>query len=104
MAAGTERSARIWLARSVQRVYDRSVAACEDGLARSDQPAHHKKRPFEEEYRALLRAYDVVHEEQHLFGRSCQPSLAGLAFILHRLPGTDVSGYIHSPLTTGGSS
>lgn len=33
-----------------------------------NQPAHHKKRPFEEEYRALLRAYDVAHEEQHLFG------------------------------------
>jgi len=32
------------------------------------QPAHHKKRAFEEEYRALLRAYDVAHEEQHLFG------------------------------------
>lgn len=33
-----------------------------------NQPAHHKKRPFEEEYRALLRAYDVAHEEQYLFG------------------------------------
>ena len=33
-----------------------------------NQPGHHKKRPFEEEYRALLRAYDVAHEEQHLFG------------------------------------
>ncbi|MGC2323881.1 MAG: transposase [Terriglobales bacterium] len=33
-----------------------------------NQPAHHRKRPFEEEYRALLRAYDIAHEEQHLFG------------------------------------
>ncbi len=33
-----------------------------------NQPAHHKKRAFEDEYRALLRAYSVAHEEQHLFG------------------------------------
>jgi len=33
-----------------------------------NQPAHHKKRAFEDEYLALLRAYDVAHEEQHLFG------------------------------------
>ena len=33
-----------------------------------NQPAHHRKRAFEDEYRALLRAYDVAHEEQHLFG------------------------------------
>jgi putative transposase len=33
-----------------------------------NQPAHHNKQPLEEEYRALLRAYDVAHEEQHLFG------------------------------------
>jgi len=33
-----------------------------------NQPAHHEKRAFEDEYRALLRAYDVAHEEQHLFG------------------------------------
>jgi REP element-mobilizing transposase RayT len=33
-----------------------------------NQPAHHRKRPFEEEYRALLRAYDIAHEEQYLFG------------------------------------
>ncbi len=33
-----------------------------------NQLAHHKKRAFEDEYRALLRAYDVAYEEQHLFG------------------------------------
>jgi len=33
-----------------------------------NQPAHHKRRAFEEEYRALLRAYQVAHEEEHLFG------------------------------------
>jgi len=33
-----------------------------------NQAAHHSNRAFEEEYRALLSAYDVAHEEQHLFG------------------------------------
>lgn len=33
-----------------------------------NQPAHHKKRGFEDEYRALLRAYGVAHEDQYLFG------------------------------------
>ena len=33
-----------------------------------NQLAHHRKRPFEDEYRALLRAYEIAPEEQHLFG------------------------------------
>jgi hypothetical protein len=51
-----------------------------------EQPAHHKKRAFEDEYRALLRAYDAAHEEQHLFGWSGQPSLAGLVFRSYIFP------------------
>ncbi len=33
-----------------------------------NQPAHHNKQALEGKYRALLRAYNVAHEEQHLFG------------------------------------
>jgi putative transposase len=33
-----------------------------------NQAEHHKQRAFEEEYRSLVRAYDVSYEEEHLFG------------------------------------
>ncbi len=33
-----------------------------------NQAEHHRKRGFEQEYRAFLRAYGIAHDEEYLFG------------------------------------